>query len=112
MHLALPSSSSFYFLSPGGVSRASLPPIPALISCMPTINRTIPMIKPAKTAPKNGDTIIKPPKITAKIPTPMEKPRTHPLCVLSPNPCIIIAMPSNNNANPRNKNSAIVVPTG
>lgn len=70
MHLALPSSS-FYFLSPGGVSRVSLPPIPALIICMPIISRIIAMIKPAKTAPKNGDTIIKPPKITAKTPTPM-----------------------------------------
>ena len=63
------------------------------------------MIKPAKTAPKNGDAIIKIANITAITPTPMEKPRTHPFCVLSPNPCIILAMPSNNNASPRKKNS-------
>jgi hypothetical protein len=67
-------SSSVYLLSPGGL-------------------RLIPMIKPAKTAPKNGDAIIKIANITAKTPTPMEKPRDHPLCVLSPNPCIILAMP-------------------
>jgi hypothetical protein len=38
------------------------------------------MIKPAKAAPKNGDTIvIFPVNTTARILTPMEKPRTHPL---------------------------------
>jgi hypothetical protein len=86
-------SSSVYLLSPGGLRLVSLPAIPALIICMPMIIRIIPMIKPAKTAPKNGDAIIKIANITAKTPTPMEKPRDHPLCVLSPNPCIILAMP-------------------
>ena len=46
-------------------------PIPGAIISMPIINRIIPMMKPAKTAPKKGDTIIIIANITAKTPTPM-----------------------------------------
>jgi hypothetical protein len=71
--LRAPPLSIYHLLNQvlDGLSRASLPAIPALIISIPIISKAIPMSKPAKAAPKNGDTSIITDIMTARTPTPM-----------------------------------------
>jgi hypothetical protein len=72
---------------------------PAATICIPIISRAIAIMRPANTAPKTGAANIIIDIITAKTPTPMVKPLTHPLLALFVTPSTIPASPSIISAN-------------
>ena len=62
-----------------GTRDSLLPDTPAATICIPIISRAIAIIRPANIAPITGAANIITDIITAKTPTPMVKPLTHPL---------------------------------